>query len=124
MGKAPITFEQLGNEKAIRKARPNGTEIDKGIDACIKELSSVRAERKIMIILTDGSCYLPEIKEAHKRAVAAGIEPLGITLGNYGGNMETVFGKNKNRIIEDTKNKKLIGTAFIDILKESVKIST
>ena len=75
-------------------------------------------ERKIMIILTDGSSSLPDMKEAHKRAVAAGIEPLGITLGNYGGNMETVFGKNRNRIIDDTKNKKLISAAFIDILKE------
>ncbi len=125
MGKLPITFEQLGNDKAIRKAGQGGTEVDKAIDACTKELSMVRAERKIMIILTDGSSSLLEMKEAHKKALDAGIEPLGITIGSYGSsNMEETFGKNKNRIIEDTKNKKLIGQAFIDILKESVKAST
>jgi predicted metal-dependent peptidase len=125
MGKKQITFEQLGNDKAIRKAGQGGTEVDKAMYACIKELELVKAERKIMIILTDGSSYLPEMKEAHKKAIEAGIEPLGITIGQYGSsNMEETFGKNKNRIIEDTRNKKLIGQAFIDILKESVKAST
>ena len=37
--------------------------------------------------------------------------------------MNDVFGKDKNIVIEDVKNKKLIGKAFIDILKESVKKS-
>jgi predicted metal-dependent peptidase len=125
MGKLPITFEQLGSEKAVKKAGPGGTEIDKAIDACVRELSQVRAERKIMIILTDGSSYMPDMKEAHKRALEAGIEPLGITIGRYDGKtMNDVFGKEKNIIIEDVKNKKLIGKAFIDILKESVKKSS
>ena len=123
MGRLPITFEQLGNDKAIRKAGPSGTEIDKAMYACIKELSMVKAERKIMIVLSDGSSYLPEMKAAHKMAIEAGIEPLGITIGNYGSNMETTFGKDKNKVIEDVRNKKLIGQAFVDILKESIKQS-
>jgi len=124
MGKLPITFEQLGNEKAIKKARPGGTEINKAIDACVNELSKVRAERKILIILTDGSSYIEDMKISHKKALEAGIEPLGITIGKYDSKtMNDVFGKDKNIVIEDVKNKKLIGKAFIDILKESVKKS-
>lgn len=125
MGKLPITFEQLGNEKAIKKAHPGGTEINVAIDACVKELSQVRAERKILIILTDGSSDFGSMKESHKKALDAGIEPLGITISKYDSKtMTDVFGKDKNIIIEDVRNKKLIGTAFIDILRQSIKKSS
>ena len=124
MGKKQITFEELGNEKAMRKALPGGTDIGKAIDACREELEKTRAERKIMIILTDGSSDQQEMMEAHKRATQAGIEPLGITIGKYGSwAMESTFAKGKNKIIENTNNKMQIGQAFIDILKESVKQS-
>ena len=126
MGKLPITFEQLGNEKAIKKARPGGTEINKAIDACVNELSKVRAERKILIISKIKSIIFIflDMKTSHKKALEAGIEPLGITIGKYDSKtMNDVFGKDKNIVIEDVKNKKLIGKAFIDILKESVKKS-
>lgn len=124
MGKSAITFEQLGNEKDIRKAGQGSTYVDKAMEACINELSIVKAERKIMIILTDGASDPWEMKEMHKKAIKAGIEPLGITIGTYGSNyMDETFGKGKNRIIENTNNKQLIGQAFIDILKESIKNS-
>jgi hypothetical protein len=125
MGKNSITFEQLGNDKAIRKAKPGGTEIAKAIDACVKELSTIRAERKILIVLTDGQSDISAMEEAHKRALAQNIEPLGITLGGYDGCiMEKVFSREKNTAISNTKDKNLIGKAFIDILKASIKKST
>ena len=125
MGKNPITFEQLGNDKDIRKAHQGGTEIGLAMEECIKQLANVKAERKIMIILTDGQSDLYAMKEAHREAIKMGIEPLGITIGHYGASeMEETFGKGKNRIITDTTNKQLIGAAFIDILKESVKKSS
>lgn len=124
MGKGQIRWEQIANENDLQKAGNSSTYIDKAIDACTKELSKIKAERKIMIVLTDGSSDLCEMQEAHKRAVAANIECLSITIGagrrNY---MDETFSKEKNTNIEDTSNTSLIGKAFIDILKTSVATS-
>lgn len=124
MGKGQIRWQQIAAESELQKAGNSSTYIDKAIDACTKELSKIRAERKIMIVLTDGSSDLYEMQEAHKRATAANIECLGITIGagrrNY---MDETFSKEKNTNIEETSDTKLIGKAFIDILKASVKKS-
>jgi len=123
MGKTQIRWEQLANDKDIRKADQGGTSIDRAINACTVELEKVTAERKIMIILTDGQSYLQEMKDAHKKATKAGIECLGITIGyDSGAYMDQTFSKKKNITISND-NTEEIGKAFIKILKTSVSMS-
>ena len=124
MGKNAIGWETIASEQSIKKARPGGTEIHKAIDACRMELEKTRAERKILIILTDGSSDFQQMQEAHKKAVDAGIECLGITIGGNNGNyMDRVFSTEKNRNLDDTSDNSLIGKAFVDILKTSIATS-
>lgn len=122
MSKLSIRWDQMADHNVITRANQNNTNIDKAIDACTKELGKIRAERKIMIILTDGESDRYEMMQAHKRATEAGIECLGISLGN-GYVMDAVFGKDKNRTIEDTRDSAQIGKTFIDILQQSIKDS-
>lgn len=124
MGKNTITFEQLGSESALKKARTGGTEIGLAIEACINELSLIKAERKIIIILTDGSSNQSNIEDAYKKANNLNIEVLGIKIGDYGNELINVLGPQKVKIIQDTNNKQIIGTAFIEILKETIKESS
>jgi len=125
MGKNAISWDTIADANSIKRASPGGTEIGKAIDACRIELKKTRAERKLLIILTDGSSDLYEIQEAHKRAVASGIECLGITIGGCAGNyIDQTFSKEKNRNLEDTSDNSLIGQAFIDILKASISTSS
>lgn len=125
MSKTQITWTQLADAKSVNEANQGGTEIHIAIDACVKQLSKIRAERKIMIILTDGQSDVEDMKTSHKKAINAGIECLGITIGslNEAKYMNETFTKAKNTHIEDTRNTKLIGKAFIDILKSSIKAS-
>lgn len=123
MGKKQIVWSDLASSIIVRKARPNGTDISEAIKNCTTELNKVRAERKIMIVITDGQSDQYAMKEAHKEATQAGIECLGITIGrSYC--MDEVFSAKKNIAIEDTSDSKLIGKAFIDILKATITKST
>jgi len=125
MNKNMIEFSTLANESSIKKTHPGSTDIGKAIDACRVELEKVRAERKILIILTDGCSDLYEMQQAHEKAINSGIECLGITIGGSEGNyMDKTFLKGKNRNLEDTSNNALIGNAFIDILRTSVTTSS
>lgn len=124
MGKAQIRWEDIADEEKIQWAG-GGTQIEYAIDKCAEELMKTRAERKIMIVITDGSSDVRNMKESQKKASKQGIECLGITIGDEdggrGGAMDQAFGEKKNIRVSDTSNPKLIGKAFIDILKASVK---
>lgn len=122
MNKLQATWEQIANRDALNIAETGSTDIAKAIDACTQELNKVRAERKIMIVLTDGESDLNDMQEAHKKAKEANIECLGITIGHQGGNslMDRTFSPEKNKKIDNINNTSLIGKAFIDILKASV----
>lgn len=120
MGKTAIRWEQLVDDNLIRRACPGGTEIDKAIRVGAAELNKTRAERKILIVLTDGQSDLYEMQAAHREATESGVECLGITIGGYQGcHMEETFLKG-NRNLPDTKDSAEIGRAFIDILKTSI----
>ena len=125
MSKAQIRWETMADQEGLIKAENANTNIHKAIESCTQELNNVKAERKIMIVLTDGSSDLWSMKEAHKKAVNKGIECLGITIGQEScrSYMDETFGREKNITIKDTHNPKLIGKAFIDILKASIKKS-
>lgn len=120
MGKTAIRWESMAEERQIRKAHPSNTDISQAIDACALELSKVRAERKVMIVLTDGSSNEAVMREAHKNAVTQGIECLGITIGNGGGTMDRVFTPKKNIRITDSRNTEAIGKAFITLLQKTI----
>ena len=124
IGKNQVRWDQLLDSNKHENAGPDETWIDRAIDACKKELDTTRAERKIMIILTDGASNLTDMKEAHKRAANAGIECLGITIGDERSSMfrymDETFSEKKNTRIKETENTSLIGKAFIDILKKSI----
>ena len=119
IGKGQIPWADLASVINMKRAHTGGTKIDVAMRMCTAELSKVRAERKIMIILTDGGSDLYDMQEAHKEATAAGIECLGISIGRNG-YMDRVFSEKKNRTIENTSDTKLIGQTFIDILKTSI----
>lgn len=124
ISKKEIRWQDISNYDSINKAGQGGTSIDEAIKNCTKELDKIRAERKIMIVLTDGQSDLTDMKKAHKEATNKGIECLGITLGEQDARndyMTIVFGKQKNIIIKDTKNGKEVGEAFIKILKDSIQ---
>ena len=124
MNKNQISWGQIANQQTIKKAGQGGTCIDRAITKCAEQLSKVRAERKIMIILTDGSSDLTDMQEAHKKATQEGIECLGITIGDERHSyMDRTFSTEKNTTIRDTSQTNLIGKAFIDILKASIKAS-
>lgn len=123
MAKTQIRWETLANEKSIGAASQNDTDIAAAIDSCTHELNKIRAERKIMIILTDGSSDRYYMETAHKKAIDSNIECLGITIGRGSYEMDEVFSEEKNIVIKDTYNSELIGKAFIDILKASIKKS-
>ena len=123
MGKTQIRWEQLINKQSINSADTGGTRINEAIIACTKELSKIKAERKIMIVLTDGQSDLENMQEAQKKAVKEGIECLGIEIGSYKDcttYMDKTFSPKKVTKVEDTRNTSLIGKAFIDILKHSI----
>jgi nitric oxide reductase activation protein len=122
MDKKQLRWEEITNEKKIRKANDSFTDIGEAIDKCREKLENTKAERKIMIVLTDGSSGQIKMERMHKMAVKKGIECIGITIGNYANAMDVVFGK-KNKTIEDTRDGKQIGKTFIEILKESIKKS-
>jgi hypothetical protein len=126
IGKNAITWSDIANDNIFTQANQNGTNIDAAMRECTKELSKIKAEKKIMIILTDGESHQTEMEKQHKIATKEGIECLGITIGKAGRNgrlMDKVFGEKKNRKIVDTKNTSEIGNAFIDILKTTITLS-
>mgnify|MGYP001611314363 FL=1 len=118
-----IPWQQLSNSTLINATHQGGTCINLAINTCVEELQNTRAERKILIILTDGESDLDDMKTAHKKATQAGIECLGITLGNSSTDMDQTFSKTKNTHIHDMNNTINIGQAFIDILKQSITLS-
>ena len=122
MNKLQIPWSEISSDKTIRRAGQNSTYIDKAMNTCTEQLERIKAERKIMIILTDGQSDITSMKEAHKKATNAGIECLGITIGTEYDSMDMnkVFGEKKNTNITDTNKTSLIGKAFIDILKRSI----
>lgn len=122
MSKKEIMWNQIADYSKLNKAG-GGTEISEAIRACTKELKNTRAERKIMVILTDGSSDLDNMLKAHKEATNLGIECLGITLDGDHQYMNETFSEKKNTVIKEIRDTKLIGKAFIDILKSSIAAS-
>jgi len=122
MGKQQINWSQMTDLQFIKKARDGGTQIDKAIEECVNQLKKIRAERKIMIVLTDGQSYLGSMQEAHKKAIQEGIECIGIEIGadHIGTYMDLTFGEKRNIKIKDSSNHAEIGKAFINILKTSI----
>jgi hypothetical protein len=125
MSRKAIRWNDLAADKSVKKAGQNSTDIAQAMNACIDQLRTVKAERKIMIILTDGSSNEFDMEDARKKAEQNNIECVGITLG-YGGQsrLERVFTDKRTVKIEDTGNTGAIGTAFIKVLKEKITAST
>lgn len=126
MNKKEVRWEEICDQKKHDQAEYGGTDIAQGMAKGILELEKTRAERKILIVLTDGSSHKPDMERVHEIGKKAGIEQLGITISQNDLPIEImneVFGEEKNTIIKDVQDTKLIGKAFIDILKRSVKKS-
>lgn len=126
MTRKQVNWHDIANATTIKKAGQDDTKIDEAIKSCMDQLKTIRAERKIMIILTDGSSDLQDMKEAHKLATSQGIECLAITIGDewLGKNLSKTFGQEKNIIVRNDDRSKpgksQIGEAFITILKNSI----
>jgi hypothetical protein len=124
MGKNKINWTDLNDLDEIIKADSDGTNINIVLRECAKELHRTRAERKILIILTDGQSNRKEIEKEYEKAKKQGIECLGITLQdnrNTSQILGDVFGREKNKCILTKNAKKEIGEAFIEILKLNIK---
>jgi uncharacterized protein with von Willebrand factor type A (vWA) domain len=127
MNKKAVSWQTLAHPDKLYKANNNGTDIAKAINQCQTQLNTIRAKRKIMIILTDGSSDIDEMTEAHKQATNEGIECIAIAINRDSyeyGTIQNVFSKEKTTIIDDTRQTEKIGQAFIDVLETSVKLST
>jgi predicted metal-dependent peptidase len=121
MGKNQIRWDNMIQDKAFWHADDNGTKIDIAMKKCREELSKVRAERKIMIILTDGESDWQDMKEEYRKSVNQEIECLAIEItSRRDSELAEVFPSDKIINIEDSKNHQAIGKAFIDILKKSI----
>lgn len=118
MGSAKISWVQVARQDKLEKAG-GGTNIGKAMIACINELKQARAERKIMIILTDGGDGSDRVREAYKEAKKEGIECIGIEIGS-GALAHVLKDKRSIQLTQAQANK--IGEAFIKILKETVKV--
>lgn len=124
MSRRSVRWHDLAADKFVKKAGQNATDIAAAIDACVSQLREIKAERKIMIVLTDGASDEYDVEVAHKKAKKAGIECIGITLG--GGSysrLGKVFSDKRNIDISDTGNTAAIGDAFLKILKETITTS-
>ena len=106
----------------IEKTNQNSTDIGSVMHACTEELKKSNAERKIMIILTDGSSRLSDMLAEKEIAKRNNFECLGISIGYCGiTQMRQVFEKKELREIFDTTNIAEIGKAFLGILKDTIK---
>lgn len=122
MTRLAVTWSQIADQKTLDAADNSHTRINLAVDACTFELNKVKAERKIMVILTDGSSDIGALRDAYKRAKQAGIECIGITIGAYHthGILNQVFQDHENYTIEDSNQTGKIGGAFIDLLKKTI----
>ena len=83
------------------------------------ELDKVTAERKIMVILTDGESSIDPIREQYKRAQKKDIEMVAITIG-LDSTLGRIFKPSEHIRIEKTSDCS-VGNAFIKILKDAIK---
>lgn len=120
MSKNGITWDQLVQASVIRATGQGCTNIELGMEKCIEELKTTKAERKVMIVLTDGGGNDDDVREMYETAKKQKIECIGITLGQYDGTLGEIFGA-KNNIVLENANK--IGEAFIKILKQTITVS-
>lgn len=119
MNKQNVRWDQIANKNILRKADNSSTEIHRAMNACMIELSKVRAERKIMVILTDGASDQYWLQQAYKEAKSKGIECIAITIGYGGGILNNVFEKEQKYNVEPTDYVG-VGKAFISLLKTSI----
>jgi Mg-chelatase subunit ChlD len=122
MSKLPIKWNQIASEDAIIKAGTGNTNIHFAMRAAREQLKNVKAERKIIVILTDGQTDEWELQQEHKLAKKLNIECIGITLGEGSGanTMSRVFADKRNITIKDNENRDNIGQAFIKILQDCI----
>ena len=119
INKQQVRWTDMNNEKKLSKAG-GSTRIHYAMDQCREELEKVRAERKIMVIITDGDADGQRIKEAKKKADQAGIQCIGITIGRND-ELTQYFGGESNVLIKP-EQALTIGAAFIKILKDTIKV--
>ena len=118
MSKKQIRWNEINDER-IGRETGGGTEIDLAMNLAINELDKVTAERKIMVILTDGESSIDPIKEQYKRAQKKDIEMVAITIGSNS-TLSRIFKPSEHIRIEKTSDCS-VGNAFIKILKDAIK---
>ena len=122
-GKKEIKWEEIKDRKK-REDTGGGTSIHTAILAGVKILEKEQAERKILILLTDGESSMEEMKKAYKKAIDNNIEPIAIEITTRKNTeLQKVFPPEKRIIIDGVKNTHKIGDAFIKILESTIKLS-
>ena len=119
INKQQVRWTDINDSRKLNKAG-GGTRIHYAMDQCQEELEKVRAERKIMVIITDGDVDAVKLKTAKQNADRAGIQCIGITIGNDD-ELSRYFGGESNVLIKQGQAL-TIGTAFIKILKDTIKV--
>jgi len=122
---APIRWDKLSDPDNFSKARDGATDIGNAIEKATQTLKKENTERKIMIILTDGSSEPNKIKKAYKQAKENNIEVLAILIGEEAADednnfLSQILPEEKKILIKDTTKNELIGEAFIKILKTTI----
>lgn len=126
MHKLMVGWDEITNSSTIQSTDTGNTNIDLAIDDCRKELQNIKAEKKIMIILTDGSSDPTTLRTSYEKTIKSGIHPIAIVIdGPYGtsGYLKPIFDKNNLIIINNAQEANTIDEAFIKILRETIKLS-
>ena len=119
MTSLPIRWNQISNDNNLDKARQNDTNISSAMEMSIKQLKGENAERKILIVLTDGEDHPHSIIQQVKEATKNNIECIGITIGN-GSILEQCFPPGNNISVNRSDDPQGISDAFITVLERTI----
>lgn len=132
INKIGIRWDEIIDERKIKESKNGGTSIHNGVKMAREQLEKVQAERKIMIVLTDGESDRYKLEEEYHLTKKKGIEAIGITVksnnyyhrydddGSDNSLLAQIFGEENNILVKTDESKK-IGDAFIEILKNKIK---
>jgi hypothetical protein len=120
INKLAIRWSDLASKEILKRAGNSNTNIHEAMKMEREQLHSIRAERKILIILTDGQSDRERMKEEYEKAQKEGIECIAIGIGGGSYYLEEIFTKTNFKDIDDTRDNGAIGKTFIDILKTTI----
>jgi len=123
LNRKTVYWNEIISNENLENAQSGGTSISVAIRKCTQELARNNAERKIMVILSDGISDREAMARAHKEAQKENIQCIAISIGDYTDTFNAIFKKKNHINIPNTSDHEKIGKAFTQILKETITLS-